>query len=243
MVCLRPAAQQAAVKRLVSRVGGTFVALPGMRLAACPDSLESLRDALRCEAVIFTSPAAVAFASKLLPLRPHMPKLVFAVGNGTARALRRAGVAAITPDIDAMHSEGVLALPQWQDVRGSVGLVTAPGGRNAIAPALRQRGLEVCMALVYQRLPPRPSRLSLQALRRSEAPRAVLVSSAEAIANLLQQLAPEDTARLLDSVAVVSSERLETTARQVGFARVLRAVSPEPARMLQDLVEQVGKAA
>lgn len=238
VISLRPAVQQAAVRRLVLRAGGGFIGLPGMRLSAMDDSeyaLESLRGALRCGAVIFTSPAAVRYANALLPLASNRPTQTFAIGEGTARALRRHGIAAIAPTGANMHGEGVLALPQVRALRESVGLVTAPGGRESIAPELQRRGLAVHIAHVYRRLPPRPQTRSLLALRQSTLPRAVLISSAEAITHLSQVLAPQDFALLRESIAIASSPRLEALARELGFARVLRAENPAPERMLQTL--------
>ncbi|MFX9532994.1 uroporphyrinogen-III synthase, partial [Acinetobacter baumannii] len=67
---------------------------------------------------------------------------------------------------ERMDSEGLLALPELRDVRGiAVGLVTAPGGRDAIAPALRARGAQVRRADVYRRLPLPPSPRTLARLR------------------------------------------------------------------------------
>ncbi len=238
VICLRPAAQQAAVRRLVLRAGGGFVALPGLRLAAMPDperALEDLRTALQSEAAIFTSPAAVQFAARLLPLAARVPAAVFAIGEGTARALRRHGIAAIAPTGANMQGEGVLALPQVLALRESAGIVTAPGGRESIAPELQRRGLAVRLAPVYRRLPPKPQARSLLALRQSAPPRAVLVSSAEAIDNLSRTLEPRDFALLRDAIAVASSARLEALVRELGFARVSRAENPAPERMLHAL--------
>lgn len=239
VICLRPAAQQAAVRRWVLRAGGGFIALPGMRLAAMADSeqaREDLRAALRCEAVIFTSPAAVQFANRLLSLAANPPARAFAIGEGTAKALRRVGIAAMAPTGANMHGEGVLALPQVRALRESAGVVTAPGGREVIAPELQRRGLAVRIAHVYRRLPPRLQARSLLALRQSAPPRAVLISSAEAIGNLADALAPQDFTLLRDAIAVVSSARLEALARELRFAHVLRAENAAPERMLQTLI-------
>src|SRR5690606_22256417 len=108
-----------------------------------------------------------------------------------------------------MQGEGVLALPQVLALRESAGIVTAPGGRESIAPELQRRGLAVRLAPVYRRLPPKPQARSLLALRQSAPPRAVLVSSAEAVDNLSRTLEPRDFALLRDAIAVASSARLE----------------------------------
>ena len=60
----------------------------------------------------------------------------------------------------------------------------------------------------------------------------VLVSSAEALTNILAAL-PEDARHALRAgSAIASSARLATAARKAGFARVLRAASPRTDAML-----------
>ncbi len=234
VICLRPASQQAAVRRAVQARGARHVALPGLRLAALPAAAE-LRAALACPAVAFTSPAAVHFAARSLPLKLRRGALAFAVGEGTARALARHGIVAISPSREAMHSEGLLALPQWNGIAGPVGLVTAPGGRGTIPDGLARRGLEIRRAEIYQRLPPRLDARHQRGLARAPAPRAVLVTSAQALEGALDALPPACRARLLDSVAVACSARLAGLARAHGFPRVVTATAPTAAAMLDAL--------
>lgn len=225
VVCLRPRADQGAAGRAVAARGGTALALPGLRLVAMRDGAaarEALQAALACEATVFTSPAAVRFAARLARLPP---RAAFAIGAGSAAALRRHGVVALQPDADAMHAEGLLALPALASA-ARVGLVTAPGGRDVIAPALQARAKAVVLAHVYRRRPPRWRDDEIAALEASASPRAVLVSSAEALAHVLAQLPASARTRLLDAHAIASSERLHAIAREAGFARVSRAASP-----------------
>lgn len=160
---------------------------------------------------------------------------MFAVGAGTARALARHGINAISPSHDAMHSEGLLALPEWNSVTGPVGLITAPGGRGTIPAGLTQRGLEIRRAEVYQRLPPRLDARHHRALMQSPAPRAVLVSSAEALDGALGALPPACRAHLLDAVAATCSARLAELAQTRGFSRVTTASAPTAVAMLDAL--------
>ena len=234
VVCLRPAVQQAVVRRAVTKRGARHVALPGLRVVALPAD-EALRDALACAVVVFTSPAAVRFAARSMPLTLRRGALAFAVGAGTARALARQGIATISPPPDAMHSEGLLALSQWKGITGPVGVITAPGGRGTIAAELAWRGLEVRRAEVYQRLPPRLDARHQRALMQSPAPRAVLVSSAEALDGALDALPPACRTHLLDSLAVACSARLAELARARGFSRVIVATAPTAAAMLDAL--------
>lgn len=239
VLCLRPRVDQRAAARAVHARGAHALALPGLRLVAAADvarARDALAAALACGDVVFTSPAAVRFAGRLLPLS-DMRKRMFAVGSGTAAALRLRGVVAAQPPASAMHSDGLLALPELVDGTGAVGLVTAPGGRDVISTTLQARGRSVVTAHVYRRLPPRLRREEVDALRTSDAPRAVLVTSAQALQYVLDGL--DDGARdiLLASTAIVSSARLHATAHDAGFADVLQARSPTVDAMLDALAE------
>ncbi|MCX7562056.1 uroporphyrinogen-III synthase [Xanthomonadaceae bacterium XH05] len=234
VLCLRPSMQQAAARRAAQARGARHVALPGVRLVSLP-AAAALEQALACATLVFTSPAAVHFAARQRPLRPNSATQVFAVGAGTARALARQGIEAIAPPPEAMHSEGMLAMPQWQGVIGAVGLVTAPGGRGVIAAGLNQRGLRILRAEVYQRLPPQLDARHHHAIRSAVAPRAVLVSSAEALDGALAALPPALRAHVLESLAVASSPRLANHAEALGFARVFIASAPTTSAMLDAL--------
>jgi uroporphyrinogen-III synthase len=243
VVSLRPAGQQAAIKRAIAARGAIALALPALRLVPMPDrdaSLVALRAALTCPQLVFTSPAAVRFAAALVPLRTDRSQRVFAVGRGTAHALARHGVEAIHPGDRAMRSEGLLALPDFAPqaiarAGGDIGLVTAPGGRGLMLRALRARGARLRVAEVYQRLAPRLDRRHAEAMRACTQPRAVLLTSAEALQHALAALPADAADRLRDSLAVASSPRLAQLAREEGFHAVIEAGSPTPEALLDAL--------
>jgi uroporphyrinogen-III synthase len=135
-----------------------------------------------------------------------------------------------------MDSEGLLALPVLRDVRGvRVGVVTAPGGRDRVVPALAQAGAHVVRADVYRREPLPPTPRAVAALRALDAPAWLALSSGEALAHLLATL-PADTVTILRRARVVAaSERLADLAKAKGFTRVVRAAGPRP----RDLVAAV----
>lgn len=243
VLCLRPSAQQAGVRRAVTARGARHAALPGLRLAPAEDAdgaRDALRAALACTDIVFTSPAAVSFAARLLPLRLNSRQKAIAVGEGTARALARHGLNALKPPPDAMHSDGVLALECWQHDTGPIGLITAPGGRGVIAAGLEARGRTLQRAEVYRRLPPRLTARHLDALTQAAAPRAVLISSGEAVTEVLSALPEPLRERLLDATAVASSPRLAELALRHGFSAVLTAPAPTAAAMLHTLAGHVG---
>lgn len=235
IVITRPVGAGGALARRVRVLGGTPILVPGASLRAAADvaaARRELRDALACGRVIFTSPAAVRFASALQPMRTRA--VVIAPGAGTRRALRRAGLAdACVPTRE--DSEGMLALAQLANVRGRrIGIIGAAGGRGLLARELAARGATLVHAHVYQRLPARLDGRHAQALLRApREPLFVLLSSSEALANILGTLPADARIALLAATAIASSARLADAARRAGFARIARADAAQPSAMLE----------
>lgn len=233
VVITRPAGTASALARRVRALGGVPLLLPGLALRAVADAAATcagLQAALADELLVFTSPAAVRHAAALLPLRTTAT--VLAVGQGTARALRRQGIAApLAPR--QQDSEGLLEHPVLQDLRGRrVALIGAPGGRGVLREQLAARGARLRELHVYQRVPPRLDRRHLDALLQLPASARVLLSSAEALHNLHEQLPSPAWMRLCAATAVVSSERLAAAARTAGFSHVAIAASALSADLL-----------
>lgn len=230
----RPVGSAGALARRVRALGGTPLSLPGSRLRAPDDAgpaRAALRKALACDVVIFTSPAAVRFAAALTRLRSRAQFL--APGRGTAAALRRLGSATVwIPTRE--DSEGLLALPVLRNVRGQrVGIVGAAGGRGLLDHTLTRRGATVDLAHVYVRAPARLDRRHAAALLRpSRQPLYVLLSSAQALANILAALPADARAALLAGTAVTSSTRLAEATQAAHFARTLVAASAHPGDLL-----------
>jgi uroporphyrinogen-III synthase len=110
--------------------------------------------------------------------------------------------------------------------------VTAPGGRDALEPALRARGARVLRADVYTREPLPPSPRALAALRALRAPGVLAASSAGALDQVLASVPEDVAARLRGLPLVVASGRLATHARALGFAQVAVAQGPQPAALV-----------
>ncbi|MCX7514500.1 uroporphyrinogen-III synthase [Frateuria sp. STR12] len=234
IVITRPAGTAATFARQVRARGGMPLLLPGLALRPVDDADQArgqLREALHAdELLLFTSPAAVRFAAAWEPLHTHAT--VLAVGQGTAAALRRHGVTVQAPTRH-QDSEGLLDLPALHDVRRRrVALIGAPGGRGLLQQRLRDGGARLREVWVYRRAAPRLDRRHVDAVRQLRPDARVLLSSAQALANLRHALPPQAWSRLCAVVAVVSSERLEEAARDAGFHQVLRAASAMPADLL-----------
>ncbi|MEO6799996.1 MAG: uroporphyrinogen-III synthase [Rhodanobacter sp.] len=226
LVITRPAGSAGALARRVRALSGTPVLLPGLALRG-PEDIAATRAALRegfaGELVIFTSPAAVRHAARLMPL--HTAAVVLAVGQGTARTLRRHGVR--EPLIPRQQdSDGLLEHPMLQDLRHRhVTLVGAPGGRGILRSRLVARGARLQEVHVYRRVPPRLDRRHVEAALGLPGSARVLLSSEEALQNLCRLLPSRALAHLRTTIAVVSSERLAVAAREAGFMHVELASS------------------
>lgn len=232
VVITRPVGTAAAMAQRVRAAGGMPVLLPGMSLRACDAPGQATLDV---ERVIFTSPAAVRFASGRV-VWPNEAVIV-AVGRATAAALRRRGIGSVLVPA-RQDSEGVLDLPALQHVRGlRIALIGAAGGRGLMGRQLAARGAQLGELHVYRRLPPRLDRRHRDALENLPAHPCVLFSSVAALHYLHDALPDRLWTRLCDATAVVSSERLGAAASAAGFSRLAHARSALAVDLLQAAAE------
>ncbi|HJU08996.1 MAG TPA: uroporphyrinogen-III synthase [Rhodanobacteraceae bacterium] len=226
MAITRPVGTGTAMARRVRDLGGIAFSLPGSSLRAVGNpelARATLREALRGDCLVFTSPAAVRFAATLLPLRTCAR--VIAPGAGTAAALKHAGLKEVAIP-GRTDSEGVLALPELQRVRGlTLGVIGAPGGRELLQQELAARGARITVAHVYERVAARLDRRRFEPLLRNRSALYVPLSSVETLRHLLKALPMAPRRKLLAGTAIASSARLQCAAKDAGFARVLRAAS------------------
>jgi uroporphyrinogen-III synthase len=232
LLSLRPQGGHATLRAAAARHGGHLLALSpwALRRLDDADARSSLEAALTASATIFTSPEAARAAAVLAPQPLRHAALAIAVGSGTARALRRAGVGEVAAP-RRMDSEGVLALPALQAASGTVGLVTAPGGRGHLVEALQQRGLTLRRADVYRREPIALRREAVERLASDIDRCALALSSAEALQQVLAQLPPALALALRQRPVAAASERLVALALAQGFTQVAQAPGPLPAQL------------
>ncbi len=224
VISLRPRGQHASARAAATRRQAQLLALSPIAIAARTDAatLQLLGRALNADRVVFTSPNATQCAAKLVPLRALDGQVWLAVGAGTQRVLRHYGITAMAPT--RMDSEGLLDLAPLHALANTcVGLITAPGGRGALLPALQARGAQVIRANVYAR---KPLRITPRAVQRLQAvllqPQRVVLalSSGEALQGLLTQLSVATQRRMQHIAVIAASERLAQLARSSGFRRV-----------------------
>lgn len=241
VISLRPRGGNQSLRRAAARHGARLLALAPWKLETLdsPDSRSSLDQALAADRVMVTSPAAAQSAAALRALQAKPGQSWFAVGSGTADALRRAGVADVAAPA-RMDSEGLLALPGLQQLQGStIGLITAPGGRGTLPPALQARGAQLIRANVYQRVAVMPPARALAAVRALDAPAVLAVSSGEALGLIVATMPADVLARLREFPVVAASERLAILAREAGFAPCVQARSARPADMIETAAQLI----
>ncbi len=238
VISLRPRGGNESLRRAANRYNGGLLALSPWMLETIDEtgSRERLQEALAATRVMFTSPAAARAAGALQPLRPQPGQAWFAVGAGTALALHQIGVdGVISPQ--RMDSEGLLALPELAQLQDTtLGLVTAPGGRGTLTPALQLRGARVVRADVYRRVPVTPSARALAAVRGLNTPAVLAVSSGEALQLSVDSLPADVLLQLRAMPLAAASDRLADLARSLGFPHCHRARSARPADLIEAAV-------
>jgi uroporphyrinogen-III synthase len=223
----RPVHQAARLCALVEAHGGRPVRFPALEIQdpLDPGAAEDLlRAANAFDLVLFVSANAVERAAPHLP-RPLRPALG-GVGDGTARALRAHGLDPTVLPTTSADSEGLLALPALQAVRGRrILIIRGAGGRPLLGDGLRARGAEVHYAEVYRRALPAIDVTPLIAGWRQEV-RVVVATSREVLDNLVTLLGTAGRPLLEATPLVVVNERMAAHARTLGIRRVIVATGP-----------------
>ena len=241
IIVTRPLADAAALVRSAKARGARTIALPGVLIRGVADKEGALRGLIAAKSAsfwVFTSPNAVRYGLQLLGETPASAlPAALAVGAGTRRALTRRGIAAFAPS-GAQNSEGLLAEALLADLHGkSITIIDAPGGRNLLAPALRERGANVERISVYQRLPPHLNSRHFSALAGAPRPWISLVSSSVILNHLYAALPTDLRALWRREALIVSSARLVEEARALGFRDVHEARSA----LAADLLDAAGR--
>lgn len=161
---------------------------------------------------IVTSPNAIAGAVLAnLPLCPHTP--YFTVGDGSSLSLKKHGAQHIYTPL-TIGAEGLLAIPELQNFSGKhCWLITGKGGRGLLEVELPKLGISFSRVTTYQRIA-RIEPESLAQCFRPSAPDCTIVSSAEALHNVVHAATPAIREQLGQCSWVVSSERVGSQVKQ-----------------------------
>lgn len=225
----RPAHQAANLARLVKEAGGNAILFPALEIVEIADSapLGELIDRLeQFDLAVFVSPNAAEIGlKKVRARRPWPPALkVAAVGQGSARELRRLGILEVLAPDEGNDSESLLALSQLRDVSGwRVVIFRGTGGRETLAEGLRQRGAQVAYAECYRRQAPQRDTAPLLARWQSGEIGAVTVTSGDSLRNLAAMFGAQTEVLVKRTPLFAAHPRIAALAEQLGWETVFSA--------------------
>ena len=240
----RPAGQAERLCALIRDAGGEPLEVPALEIHDLADLAPFFAVADRLESfdcAIFVSRNAVRRAFALLgerrgggPWPVHLR--VATVGGGSREELAARGFTAVIAPAGGSDSEALLALPEFSAVAGKrIAIFRGDGGRRFLGETLTARGALVEHAPCYRRALPGAGSAQLAAAWEGGTVDAVLVSSAEGLANLLEMLGGEGTRRLAGTAFFVPHPRIAGEAARQGLERVIVA-GPGDAEMAAALV-------
>ena len=218
----RPRDQAAQLARRIEQAGGIPLLFPLLDIAPVQDQQalhEQVSRLAQFDLVIFISPNAVQYGMAAIRAAGDLPPAlrIATVGQGSAKALRELGIANVIAPAERFDSEGLLALPELQNVAGwRVLIFRGDGGRELLGDTLRARGATVEYAACYRRSKPQQD----AAVLLGAAPDALAVTSSEALGYLWQMLDDAQRDRVCAIPLFVPHKRIAELAQQQGWRQV-----------------------
>lgn len=223
IVVTRPREQAVGLAQRIEQLGGKPLLFPLLEIDAVSDD-RALREQLsllkQTDLAIFISPNAVRYGMAAIRAAGELPAAMkfAAVGQGSAKALREMGIDKVLAPTTRFDSEGLLALPELQDVAGlRVMILRGDGGRELLGDTLKARGATVAYVTCYLRS---KAKLDASALLAAK-PDALTVTSSEALACLREQLGVAGSVGLASIPLFVPHARIADAARQQGWRQVI----------------------
>ena len=192
----------------------------------------------QAELVIFVSVSAVTCLEQQFDLT-SLTQPLLAVGATTASALERSCGHPVTAPLD-QRSEGVLGLPQLQNVAGKeVVIVRGNGGRELIKQGLLARGAKVTYVQSYKRVPLPLDGQRLSDQWRQQQIQCIVVTSNEILSLLLQSLPATAQPWLAQRQWIMVSQRMAETAIANGipFSNISLAASANDQALLEAICQ------
>lgn len=242
----RPTHQAENLCQLIEQQGGIAVRFPTLEVVGInpkpdnqPDNLSIATNPLpklsNLHWLLFISANAVNFAlkangGKIAQLKAMQ---IAAVGQATAKALQKAGLQVNVLPKAGFDSDALLAMPELQQVNGqNILIVRGLGGREELANVLRSRGANVDYWEVYQRIIPDVDNAEVVSLLEQNKLDVIVITSCEALQNLLTMLGTAYTRPLTTVSLVVISDRIKRLAVEMGFTRVAVTEYPSDSAIL-----------
>ncbi len=236
----RPAGQAEGLVASLEKSGARPRLLP--MLAISPLALdEKIKATLlsldQYDLLFFISTNAASLGMELIHnYWPQFPDqlAIYSVGPTTARVIESYGLQAEYP-FERMSSEGLLALESLARLEGKKALIVrGVGGRELLATALREQGALVDYLELYERTIPEYEAGQLATSLINDPPAAVIVTSAEALANF-SALLRRDNAHAESVPVFVSSARIAHSAAELGFGKTITMSGADDSAIIESL--------
>ena len=218
----RPRDQAAPLARRIEQAGGIPLLFPLLDIAPVADQSalhEQIFRLAQFDLAIFISPNAVQYGMAAIRAAGEIPASlkIATVGQGSAKALHELGIAEVIAPAEHFDSEGLLALPELQNVAGwRVLILRGDGGRELLGDTLRARGATVEYAACYRRSKPQQDIAALL----DAVPDALTVTSSEALGYLWQMLDDAQRDQLCGIPLFVPHQRIADLAQRQGWRQV-----------------------
>lgn len=228
VVVTRPQQQGAPLAEALRGAGAAVIEYPVLEIVPLDATVPPAALA-QAAAVIFVSANAVEHGLPRLQTAGTLPTgcLMMAIGGATATALHDAGIERVVSPQQNIDSEGLLALPQLQQVRGQTIILmrghSLAGGRTLIERTLTERGATVMTLECYARrdiLPAAACHDALVAALDHAPGLAVMALSVETLESLMASLG-ERQAALKRTALLVPHPRVAAAAAARGFKNVV----------------------
>ncbi|MBV7317270.1 uroporphyrinogen-III synthase [Shewanella sp. NIFS-20-20] len=234
----RPLGRNQAMAEVLTSMGIEHQVTPLLAVAPTPveQHLLTPEQVLTAEVIIFVSTNAVIYGQQALGQPWPSDKQYFAVGNATWQALTAAGITGLQAPDDCQETEGLLALPELQQVAGKqIVIVRGNGGREDLGIILKQRGAQVNFWQVYQRICPAIDGTATAIAWKKFGIDTIVITSGAVLDNLIT-LVPKDLFPWLQAChIIVPSNRVKSQAIAKGMLRVTNAGGAHSQAMLAAL--------
>lgn len=219
ILLVRPAAQAVADMQVCEAAGWRGIPFPVMKIEPDKQALSVLAEQYgQADAVFWASPTAVQAGMGVLDSASLRFQLNIAVGRGTADALEKAGCGRVYAPAQGNDSESVLQIPVWQMLPNDARILIVRGrnGRGLLAESLKQRGMQVRFAEIYERVEQQPDWQVFSDMK----PDAVWIGSAESVAILFAQMPAGLVQKAKSLLYFTHHPRIAAALRQRGAGRV-----------------------
>ena len=219
----RPAQQAGPLIQQLQASGASPWYFPLLEITPCRSpQLDRLITQLdQYDIAIFISPNAVRYGIEAVNQRRAWPDTLrlATIGKGSAQELeKRLGRAADITPANGNDSEALLKNSALQNISGKQILIfRGQNGRELLANTLRARGAQVDYAEVYERHRPDVDFTQLNTALQSSSINVILITSNEALENLLSMVEAANLDALYEIPLVVIHPRQAERAQQLGF--------------------------